>query len=143
MQRQKGFTVMELIVTIGIIALLASIAIPSYISRLPAKRFQSAVGEIQGILHSARMVAIKENAIVFVDFDVAAEQAVATSGGDTIREVEMPGGVDLTSVTPNNSVKFDSRGLADRSIDIIVTAESGDSKRISLSLSGNSKVFGN
>ena len=41
MQKQAGFTITELMITIAIVAILMSIAIPSYIGKLPAKRMQA------------------------------------------------------------------------------------------------------
>lgn len=156
MQRQAGFTLTELMITIAVIAILLSVAIPNYIGKLPAKRMQSALSQIQGALHTARLEAVKANSKAIVDFDVSNEIVSATVGGSTVSRAEMPGDVDLVSVertgtsASESSITFDSRGLitcsdgTSCSIEILLDAGSSvDAHCIGLSLSGNSKLFRN
>ncbi len=58
---QKGFSFIEIIVAIAIIATLTGIAIPVYISMKPSIRLSGATSQIMGDLMWARMQAISQN----------------------------------------------------------------------------------
>jgi len=68
MKTQKGFSIFELLAVIGIIAILASIAIPNMISWRNDAKLRSASNIIRGDLQSAKARALRENAIVVVIF---------------------------------------------------------------------------
>ena len=69
MEKNTGFTLMELMVAIAIIAITASIAIPNIIGWLPTHRLASASRAILSVLQQARLRAVKENTFVTVQFD--------------------------------------------------------------------------
>ncbi len=57
----RGFTAVELVVVLGIVGLVAAIAIPALNRTMRRSRFRSAAGEIQTSLLAARMRAVKRN----------------------------------------------------------------------------------
>jgi type IV fimbrial biogenesis protein FimT len=57
----RGFTLVELIVTISILGTLCSIAIPAFSSWLPEYNLKSAVRELYSNMQLARMMSIKNN----------------------------------------------------------------------------------
>ena len=71
MRNDSGFTIFELAVVIAIMAILASIAVPSLIGWLPNYRMSSASDELLSALWLAQRRAVRENADVAVDFDFA------------------------------------------------------------------------
>ena len=73
MRKDSGFTMIELMVVIGIMAILSAIAIPSYIKWLPKHRVGSAARAVMSAMEFARSNAIKRNTVVRVDFDWANE----------------------------------------------------------------------
>jgi prepilin-type N-terminal cleavage/methylation domain-containing protein len=148
MQKQAGFSLIEMIVVIAIMAIIMTIAIPNFFGWGPEKRLEGAASDIQGALHTARLGALKENSTAAVDFDIDDESYTVTVNGRTVRTGQMPAGVDLFSVTdlgtvtPTSTVGFDSRGLANPSVDIRVNGNGTSTpRRIRLNLSGSSKIF--
>lgn len=55
---QQGFSVAELLVVIAVIAILASMAIPSWLTYVPAATVSAAARQVQSGLIQARMLAI-------------------------------------------------------------------------------------
>ena len=60
-RRSSGFTVTELMVTIGVAGILMGIAVPSLLSWLPTLRLSSASRQVAADLQLARMRAISQN----------------------------------------------------------------------------------
>ena len=59
--KQSGFTLIELIVIIAIVAVFAGIAVPNFLSYMPKYRLNGAARQVMGDLMAARMKAVKEN----------------------------------------------------------------------------------
>ena len=66
MKHKEGFTSIELIVVIAIIALLCTIAIPSYINWRSTAKLKDAVSLLRGDMERAKSHAIKRNASVAI-----------------------------------------------------------------------------
>ena len=140
MHKNSGFTITELMVTIAVIAILASLAIPNFIAWLPNYRLRSGAEEIQSTLQFARITAIKRNATATVAFDIANETYRASVGGEAIRGGRMPAGIDINSAFGGTSVQFDSRGIANAAGTAVVRNNLGGSRTITVYITGNSRI---
>jgi prepilin-type N-terminal cleavage/methylation domain-containing protein len=149
MRRNSGFTLMELMVTIAVVAILASLAVPNFIAWLPNYRLQSGAEEIQSALQLARITAIKENATATVAFNTANETyqaSVQKSGGPVriFRRGRMPAGVDINSAVFGGGafVQFDSQGTAINNTDgnAQLINNLGRAKTITVYITGNSRI---
>jgi type IV fimbrial biogenesis protein FimT len=78
MRRQLGFTLMELMVTISIVAIMATIAVPSFIEMIRNGRMASQTNDLVLALTYAKSEAVKRNALVKV---LKIADATTTCGG--------------------------------------------------------------
>ena len=107
----SGFTVLELIVAIGIASVVMGIAIPSFLSWLPTLRLSSAARQVATDLQVARMKAISQNASNTVTFIQAAGTYTFTLSPADSRDVgQLYPGITISSA-PTNPV-FTPRGTA-------------------------------
>jgi len=80
--RRSGFTLIELIVVIGILISLATLTAISVSKVTKDARFSKAVSQVMNALENARTLAIKEHRPVLLAFTVKTERVgTATSGG--------------------------------------------------------------
>ncbi len=68
-QGKAGFSLVELMVVIGIIAIMAAAGTPSFLNWLPNYRLRSAARDIYSTLQNARLLAVRENTSVRVVFN--------------------------------------------------------------------------
>jgi type IV fimbrial biogenesis protein FimT len=66
MNRQKGFTLLELLTTVGVATVLVSVAVPSFTNLTLNSRRASSINELVGALHFARNSAVTRNERVTV-----------------------------------------------------------------------------
>ena len=128
MRKNAGFTLVELLMVIGIMGVIAAVTIPGYLAFIPNYRLRAAAEELQGDIQFAKIRAIKLGVVVsirvntatdtytmFVDNGAGANTGNGALDGDEgapIKAVTMPTGIDISAVTfANNAVQFNSRGL--------------------------------
>ena len=99
--RSKGFTVIELIVTVGIIVALLAIGAYTFYDALPGIRVKSAVRELYGSLQRARITAMSTSAAITVTFNASTNSY--TVGGDTIPMSTANPGVQFGAVAGTNA----------------------------------------
>jgi len=143
MRKDSGFTLIELMVVIGIVGILSAIAIPSYFQWLPKHRVGTAARTVMSAVEFARINAVKTNANVTLNFDFGNESlTVVDSDGTTLRTRRMPNDVDLQFDTLPASVTFNGHGFSDESGDVVVenTNNATFFRRINLTLGGNASI---
>ncbi len=106
---QAGFTMIELMIVVSIVAILAALAAPSFITSIANSRLSSAATEVQTLLQFARSEAIYKRSETSVT--ASSQTWSAKLGEEVLREVIAPSGV-LVTPTSAGGVKFDSTGTA-------------------------------
>jgi prepilin-type N-terminal cleavage/methylation domain-containing protein len=157
MRNNSGMTIIELMVVIGILAILAGIAIPGFIGWLPNYRLRSAADDVQSTLQNARLRAVRENAAVGVDFIVETdaeryrvffdnnpENGLFDDPGELTSIFitgRMPPGIILQSANFNGGteVQFTRRGFPNFGGNVVVT-NGTRSETINLTLGGSSSI---
>lgn len=123
-RRARGFTLIELMVTIAVIALLAAVAAPAMVTLMNSNRLSSSAGELTAALQLARAEAVRRSATVTVCG--SADGIACTNGADwanwivlgtnnmtaatdVVRSGVMPGNLQING--PAGGVVFSSAGL--------------------------------
>lgn len=75
----RGFTLIELVVTVAVLGILTTMALPSFRSFLASQRIKTASFDLMSMITIARSEAIKRN--TDVTFDTVALQITATVSG--------------------------------------------------------------
>lgn len=125
-KRSSGFTLLELMVTITIMAVLAALAAPSFTGLIERWRVRSAVEELQATLYYARSEAIKRGGGIVLQKKAngtdGCQQAAATiewgcgwtvsTAGSLLKTVSPPVKVNVTQAPSGASIRFDRYGMA-------------------------------
>ena len=141
----KGFSLIEALVVLSILALTAIVTIPNMIAWRSGMQFRAAVNELRNDLEFSRTRAVKENATVTVDFDPAAGHYRMTypdqdSQTILLKSQTLPAGVRIASGNNTSfSTSFSSRGTA-QARTIVLASQQGKTKSISISFIGKIEV---
>ncbi|WP_437881809.1 pilus assembly FimT family protein [Pseudomonas sp. LRF_L74] len=125
--RSDGFTIIELMIVVALLAIFASIALPAFNSLIENNRVKSAADEFQALLISARSNAVTLRKTI----DVTQTDTVWSSGD---REMKVP---DSVTVEGNEAkITFYPNGTASVSSTSFSSAQNSTSYTISTSLPG-------
>jgi type IV fimbrial biogenesis protein FimT len=97
----RGFTLLELMVTVAVLAILVTVGVPSFRTLIQNNRVTTQTNELVTALNVGRTEAVKRGRNVQVVVATATNgwsATVSVPGGDVIRVVERPdSGVNLTT----------------------------------------------
>jgi prepilin-type N-terminal cleavage/methylation domain-containing protein len=154
---KRGFSLPELMVVIGIIAIVGAIAVPMSINSISARRLSTSSLEVLALLEHARSAAIKRGEPVFVSINFAQSNYLATAGtptGDTVRTGRTPAGITLQQPGVDSlpaAFRFNSHGLPEAESSPgtwvltrgkLLLSDGGrhPNKTVSLNAGGNAKI---
>ena len=150
-KRQPGFTLIEMMIVIAVLTIMASIAIPNFMSLLPGMRLNGAARQVMGDLMAARMKAVKLNQRTKVFFDNNGYQykicndanndaTVDSTEGDVKDRNIQTNYQDVTlSITGYNNPVFQPRGTATIIIITLTNSENAQ-KKVKVHLTGRIKI---
>ena len=134
-KRSDGFTFIEVMTTIVIIAILAALAMPHFTQLLPGIRLASAARQIATDLQLAKMRAIAQHTSQTVTFTQSSSSY--TFGADTRSLPTLYPGTTITNITGGNPV-FSTMGTA--SAWTITISNNGKTKQVSLTTIGRVSI---
>jgi type IV fimbrial biogenesis protein FimT len=121
----RGFTLVELMVTLSVMGILLAVAVPSFGDMLGRRRLEGALNELRIDLQFTRSEALRRNRMVTLAVNAAGTHYTISypdGSGNTVNAkiVELPTGVTLTG---NASVDFYAmRGLASAAVNFVGTS---------------------
>jgi len=117
---KSGFTLIELIVTIAVLAIMASIAIPLFSGWLPGYRLKTAARDVYSNIQLAKLEAVKRNTDCTVTIDTDQNKYDISLINKTVSLDEYGSGVVFegpsTAFLTDAGVTFNSRGFASQHI---------------------------
>ncbi|MDG9853662.1 GspH/FimT family pseudopilin [Pseudomonas nitroreducens] len=143
MSRRKGsagFTLIELLIVVTLLAVFASIALPSFQSLIRNNRTQSTANELFALLQYARSEAVTRN--LSITATTASGSWVIAQGSTSMRSMSVP--PTPMSVRPASAtLTFYSNGTASANTDVYVCQDGNASNGflISVKASGMIKLW--
>ena len=147
--RDSGFTLIEMMMVIAIIAIMSAVAIPAFMSMLPGMRLNGAARQVMTDLMAARMDAVKQNNRFRVFFnspgtnqyqilDDDDNDGTADTGEAITTKNIQDNYSDVTFSSTNNPI-FTPRGTA-TSLPTITLQNPSGTKSVSVSIAGRVKI---
>jgi len=136
--REKGFTLVELLTVVFIMAVLLMLAAPRFQSYMTLSRLNGAAREILSDLTAARMRAVNLNDTVTVNFYSGHQYKFVDSKGTTLQDRDIQSSYKDVTLSTTANPQFHARGTAVGAT-VTVTNTAG-SKSVTVASTGRVKI---
>lgn len=145
MQGTKAFTVIELLITIGVIGIIAGIGLPVYKTLLPTLDLNAATRDLASDLRHAQQLAVTEQVVHSITFNQAHGEYVMSKGYPTstpLSTKRLSGVITIQSVSGFSSAtaSFIPTGAAIETGSLILANSKGRTSTIEIKPSGYVKI---
>jgi type IV fimbrial biogenesis protein FimT len=153
MLRNKGFTLLELMIAIAILGVMAGVMAPSFLQWRDRTKVSGDAGNLRAAFETAKLRAIKHNTnaiVVFPDntsYQIYVDtnrNGVRDAGENLIADRTLSSGVTITNNTfTNNDMAFNPRGMANgpnSTGTITITSPGGESYSVVVSSFGRVRM---
>jgi type II secretion system protein H len=154
---QSGFTLLELMVTMSIFAIICAIAVPNVVQYRTRAKLRGAAAALRANLEMAKGRAIRERSTVVVQFTAAGYSIFVDDGaGGGIENNQVRDGTELLIASQqlinglqidlaatdyaNDRNQFDSRGRSQNG-QVVIQNTRGDSSTITTNISGRVRIL--
>ena len=136
--RKSGFTVLELIVAVGIAMVVMGIAVPSFMTWLPALRLSSGARQVATDLQVARMKAISQNAKYRMNFVTTTSYRLEKHDGTQFNTESGPFSLPegITTTAGALASEFQPRGTANVGSTITLQNVNSETKSVQVAIVG-------
>ena len=148
-KRTLGFTLIEMMVVIAVIAVLSAIAVPSFMEYARNQRLNGAARQVYSDLMNARQQAVTENKKIIVEFvsnhqyqfvrDNDASETVSTGDETLVLRDIHPEYSDVTFSAGFNPA-FRPNGTGKNPVITLTSSSTGKTKCITISTAGRIKI---
>ena len=151
MRTNRGFSLIEIMVAIGIIAILATIAVPNIIGWRDKQRFLAATNDVHDAIKGARSSAIKNNETVVIQFQLPNrftvfvdddQDGTQDAGERTILSGIFQNDISMNTSFPSHRLSFNGRGLATAvGAGISLSHAAYGTRVVQVTVTGNSRIL--
>lgn len=141
-QRQRGFSLVELLIVVATVGLLSAIAVPQIRQNMAVSRLHTSAAQFAGELNYARTIAVARNAIFEVDLTTNSYQIQDPADVDNPprHRKSLERGIQFIRGA-ENILRFYPRGNADGGT-VVAANEFGDLVTVTVAQSGMVEVSG-
>lgn len=136
-ERQQGFSLVEMLVVIGIAAILLAIAVPRYSAWRAANALQSAEETLAAHIKQARVMAVTGNRDVYIAFSATGYTVDSTGTQPQPYALSSYGG-GLSLSANVTTLNFNSNGTSNMGT---VTLTNADGKTRAITVNGVGRVY--
>ena len=112
LKNSRGFTLVELMIVVAIMGMLSIIAVTSTVNILPRYKLQKAARDMVSSFRNARIMAIKFNRSVVVEFNTTGGYYTLDGNKRTLTDYYGSGGIKFGFPGRSDSVHFSSGGTS-------------------------------
>lgn len=151
MKQKSGFTVIEMMVIVAILAILSAISVPNLISWRTNHQLNSQVREMQAVLQELRLQAIKANSPATITFNSRSYTITKINRSNpalnrtTTKELQ-PGVTVAADFGGGNTLTFNNRGMPptgsiNNGDGVTFKNQKGNTRSILVNIVGNTRIM--